>query len=141
MRIKTRINIFARVKSLEKQIKDLEEQVSDYDRRLEALGWRFDERQRGFEEETRRRTSDGRMMTLIREYWNNHILVQIIDDRFVARSKNDRNKTTKIQSLNASDFEHIEPTKEVVESHKSWSFFNDNKPGEIDCSKIGWSKE
>lgn len=32
------------------------------------------------------------------------------------------------------------PIKEVVESHKSWGFFNDNKPGEIDCSKMGWVK-
>lgn len=87
-----KFNIFARIKSLEEQIKDLEEQVSDYDRRLEALGWRLDARQREFEGIVRNRTSDGRMMTLIRDYWHNNILVQIIDDRLMAGLKNERSK-------------------------------------------------
>lgn len=95
---KTRINIFARIKSLEEQIKDLEEQVSDFDRRLEALGWRFDARQREFEGEVCNRISNDRIMSLIREYWNDHILVQIIGDRLVAESKTrgaKNNETTK----------------------------------------------
>lgn len=82
-----KINIFTRIKNLEKQIKDLEEQVASFNIRLEALGWDFDERQRQFEGEVRRRTSDGRMMTLIQDYWRKHILVQIIKDRYVAMLK------------------------------------------------------
>lgn len=33
-----------------------------------------------------------------------------------------------------------EPIKKALESPKSWSFFNDNKPYELDCSKMGWTK-
>lgn len=94
---KTRINIFARIKSLEEQIKDLEEQVSDFDRRLEALGWRFDARQREFEGEVCNRISDGRIACLIQDFWNDHVLVQVIKDRYVAMLKTEgqNNETTK----------------------------------------------
>jgi hypothetical protein len=34
-----------------------------------------------------------------------------------------------------------EPIKKALEPHKSWSFFNDNKPYELDCSKMGWAKQ
>lgn len=32
------------------------------------------------------------------------------------------------------------PIQEVTKSQKRWSFFNDNKPYEIDCAKMGWKK-
>ena len=32
------------------------------------------------------------------------------------------------------------PIQKTVEPMKSWSYFNDNKPYELDCSKMGWVK-
>lgn len=34
-----------------------------------------------------------------------------------------------------------EPIKKALEPCKSWSFFNDNKLYELDCSKMGWAKQ
>lgn len=32
------------------------------------------------------------------------------------------------------------PIRDALKSQESWAFFNDNKPGELDCSKMGWKK-
>lgn len=34
-----------------------------------------------------------------------------------------------------------EPIKKVLEFPKSWSVFDNNKPYELDCSKMGWTKQ
>lgn len=91
-------SVFARAKDLEKQIKHLEEQVSALNRRLVALGCDFDARQREFEREVRNCTSDDNIISLIQDYWHNHILVQIIDDRLMAglkKREEKNNETTK----------------------------------------------